>query len=356
MTQFVELFAGPGGISSVVDGIGIEWDANAVATRHANGLPTIHADVRDYGPRDLPGTGLAGGAPCQTFSGTGNGSGRRELDDVVDAVHRMAASKHPEVPAFEDERTGLILEPLRWILEAERLDRPYESIVLEQVPAVLPVWQAYADVLTRLGYGVATGVLRTEQYGVPQTRRRACLVARHAAPARLPAPTHRPYRKGIPQHEGDPTLRPWVSMGDALQDRGPFHVISNYGTGGDPKNRGRRTSTEPAFTVTGKISRLRLVDPDGRELPRLSHAEAGILQGFPADWQWAGNDVAQQIGNACPPPLAAALHDAVTAPAAAHCPAGLLPLGDGPVEPCIEVGSHDRHRNRAGDRWTDAAA
>lgn len=34
---------------------------------------------------------------------------------------------------------------------------------------------------------------------------------------------------------------------------------SNYGTGGDPKNRGERKVTEPAATVTGKIDRNRWV-------------------------------------------------------------------------------------------------
>jgi DNA (cytosine-5)-methyltransferase 1 len=96
-------------------------------------------------------------------------------------------------------------------------------------------------------------------------------------------------------------------MADALPGRGPFTVISNYGTGGDPRNRGRRTSSQPAFTVTGKISRFRLVDPSERELPRFTHSEAGRLQGMPADWPWSGGDVAQQIGNLCPPPLAASL-------------------------------------------------
>ena len=101
-------------------------------------------------------------------------------------------------------------------------------------------------------------------------------------------------------------------MGEALNRPEPFTVISNYGTGGDPKNRGRRTSSEPAFTVTGKISRFRIVDRDGREQDRFSHSEAGILQGFPADWPWSGNDISQQVGNACPVPLAAALTRAAT--------------------------------------------
>ncbi|MEV5854703.1 DNA cytosine methyltransferase [Streptomyces anulatus] len=314
----VELFAGPGGMALGLHAVdirstGIEWDANAVATRRAAGLPTIHADVRAHGPADFPNaTVLAGGPPCQTFTVAGNGTGRDELDRVIDAVKRMGDRQAIDPRDFADERTALVLEPLRWALED--FEHSYNTIILEQVPQALPVWDAYAEVLREEGYSVATGILAAEQYGVPQTRRRAVLIAQLVGEAALPAPTHRPYRKGIPQHEGDPRLLPWVSMGDALDRPQPFTVVSNYGTGGDPKNRGRRTSTEPAFTVTGKISRNRIVDAHGNELPRFTAAEAGVLQGFPADWPWSGNDLAQQVGNACPAPLAAALAHATRHP------------------------------------------
>jgi DNA (cytosine-5)-methyltransferase 1 len=101
-------------------------------------------------------------------------------------------------------------------------------------------------------------------------------------------------------------------MGEALNRPEPFTVISNYGTGGDARNRGRRSSGEPAATVTGKISRFRIVDGAGNEQPRFTHGEAGMLQGFPGGWPWSGNDVAQQIGNSCPIPLGVALFEAVT--------------------------------------------
>lgn len=316
MTSAIHLFAGPGGLEhgANLPGIGIEWDANTVATRLAAGLPTVHGDVRRHDPRDFPrATVLTAGPPCQTFTVAGGGAGRHAMAEVLDGVKDLAARQPVNLGLFDDERTGLVLEPLRWALDAFDAGRPYNAIILEQVPAVLPVWQAYAEVLRAEGYSVATGILRTEQHGVPQTRRRAVLVARLDGPVTLPEPSRRPYRRGVAQEAGDGRLQPWLSMADALPHRGEFTVISNYGTGGDPKNRGRRTSAEPAFTVTGKISRLRLVDPDGDELPRLSPSEAGVLQGFPADWPWSGNDIPQQIGNACPPPLAAALAQAVTA-------------------------------------------
>lgn len=316
--MITELFAGPGGLGAAaaalgLHGQGVEWDANAVATRRAAGLPTIHADVRRHGPADFPGARiLAAGPPCQTFTGAGLGEGKRELALVVEGVKKTAAREEVDEEAFSDPRTPLVLQPLKWAIGAIDLGRSYGAIVLEQVREALPIWEAYADMLRLEGYEVATGVLRTEQYGLPQTRRRAVLVARLGAPVALPAPTHRAYRKGVPQHEGDPALLPWVSMGEALGEIQPFTVVSNYGTGGDPRNRGRRHSTEPAATVTGKISRFRVIDSLGRELPRFTHAEAGQLQGFPADWPWSGKDVAQQVGNACPVPLGAALLRAVT--------------------------------------------
>lgn len=301
--EITGLFAGPGGLDVAagmmgLPSTGIEWDANAVATRLAAGLDTVHGDVRDFGPADFPdATHLVAGPPCQTFSATGNGKGRRALREVLHIAARMAQGKDVSfmLDGLDDERTALVLEPLRWALDAYRAGKPYRGIVLEQVPTVLPVWQFYADVLTGLGYGVDTGVLRTEDFGVAQTRRRAVLVANLDREVTLPAPTHT-----VP-----------VTMGDALPHRPEFTMISNYGTGGDASRRGRRTSGQPAFTVTGKINRNRLVDADGAELPRLSPSEAGVLQSFPADYPWSGKDVWQQIGNACPPLFGKALLNCV---------------------------------------------
>ncbi|MER7520972.1 DNA cytosine methyltransferase [Streptomyces sp. NPDC126499] len=314
--EIVDLFAGPGGLDVAARDLGyevtgIEFDQDACDTRTAAGLLTLQGDVRDFGPHKFPNaTVLAGGPPCQTFTVAGSGAGRRALDEVIEFVKRMARGEdvRSQLAVLDDERTGLVLEPLRWALEAMRDGRPYEAIILEQVPAVLPVWEEYAKVLSANGYWVAKPkVLHTEQFGVPQTRRRAILVARLNRIVELPSPTHRMYRKGVPRDHGDPRLAPWVPMSAVLDRPAPFEVISNYGTGGDPKSRGRRSSDEPAFTVTGKVSRNRVVGRDGAELPRFSEAEAGILQTFPAGYPWSGRAIAQQIGNAIPPLLGRAV-------------------------------------------------
>ncbi|MFJ9406462.1 DNA cytosine methyltransferase [Streptomyces sp. NPDC101393] len=339
--------------------IGIEWDRNACETRYAAGLPTIHADVsvmRETRFDEIPKSVdvLAGGPPCQSFSVAGNGAGREALETVKEFMHRLVdgedeAEIDKDLHARGvDPRTALVLEPLRWLLKAiDAEDRdPYSVIVLEQVPAVLPLWEVYAKLL-RGGEGRLKGVkyeaecweLKTEQFGVPQTRTRAVLVARrpgHGAVEPLEA-THLPFvlqrgKRNAAQADLFATdsavagTKPrWLSMAEALDAASKlkdspvdvsrlrtggdinFFVVSNYGSGGDPKNRGKRRSSEPAFTVTGKISRNKvyksLAEYESGDSDRFTIPESGVLQTFPHNFPWSGNDQAQQVGNAVPPRL-----------------------------------------------------
>jgi DNA (cytosine-5)-methyltransferase 1 len=82
---------------------------------------------------------------------------------------------------------------------------------MEQVPAVLPLWQVYAAELRRMGYSAWTGKLNAADYGVPQTRERAILIASRVRQVGRPEATHYDDRKAM-QLWGTP----WMSMAEAL--------------------------------------------------------------------------------------------------------------------------------------------
>lgn len=324
----VDLFAGPGGWdvaarSLGLSVLGIEWDAAACQTRRAAGLPTIEGDVRAYGPADFPGVkGFIASPPCQTFSAAGKGAGRKALDVVEAAIKTLKAREEVDYSTFTDERTGLVLEPLRWMLEAIDHAEPYEWAAFEQVPGVLPVWELMADVLRREGYSVAVGKLSAEEYGVPQTRKRAILVAQLHGEAKLPEPTHRAYKKGVPQEAGDPALSPWVSMADALgwgMLERPYPTIASSRTTGGP-DKEKVGGSGARAEIYGEKADGRWLEPAVRPAKddggvRISLDETALIQGFPPEHPWQGTSTQKfrQIGNAVPPPLADTVLSAATA-------------------------------------------
>lgn len=278
------------------------------------------------------------------------GLARRDADlknlfDGLVSLEKSLDAHRARLEELGDERTGLVLQPLWWVIERSRRPglEPYAAVVLEQVPAVMRVWEEYEKVLDTLDYRTRTQMMHTEAFGVPQTRRRAVLMAR-LGDVDIPEleETHHRYRPGgVPavSRDADRTDTPlwgvdeekvdgkrpkdsWVSMEAALKkardialeldlpdidlpDRPAFTVVSNYGTGGDPAARGRRDHDAPSSTVTGKVSRNRLVHKGtDTDLPRFELAEAGVLQTFPVAYPWRGGDRSQQIGNAVPPRLA----------------------------------------------------
>lgn len=269
----LDLFAGTGwGVACKRLGIaeaGVEKMPEARATRAAADMVTIANDVWEI-DRDLIDAifdGLIASPPCQTFSAAGKGAGRKALDDVLGAVEDHSYKSMERLRnlgvTVGDERTALVLTPLHYWHEM----RP-QWVAFEQVPTVLPVWEACAEVMRDAGYSVWTGNLQAEMFGVPQTRKRAFLLAsldREAAP---PVPTHSRYYPRSPA-KLDEGVDKWVSMAEALllndlmdpgaDDGIPVAMRSNYGTGGNPSLRGERTLDQPAPTVTSKIDRNKWV-------------------------------------------------------------------------------------------------
>jgi DNA (cytosine-5)-methyltransferase 1 len=265
--SIVDLFAGPGGWDVGarelgLEPLGIEWDDAACATREAAGLRTLQADVAQLDPLDFPCDGLIASPPCQAFSMAGKGEGRAAVHHVMACVRDLAEGRDTRAEhnaACSDERTMLVVEPLRWALAL----RP-AWLAFEQVPPVMPLWRAFAEVLREAGYNVWTGVLEAERYGVPQTRERAILMARLDGPVHPPEATHHRFVPGQPRPDASDDLfggglLPWVSMAEALGwadgDRVGFPRLADGGVATDDGYRERdlRDGGEPALGVTEKV-------------------------------------------------------------------------------------------------------
>lgn len=213
-----DLFAGAGGwdLAAAQLGIharGVENMKEARATRDTAGLTTIHDDVWTYQP-DGRATGLIASPPCQTFSAAGKGAGRKALDDVLRGIRDGYAADLDHLRFLGEEvgdaRTALVLTPLHFALTGG-----YEWVAWEQVPTVLPVWEACAEALRAEGWSVWTGLLQAEMYGVPQTRKRAFLLASRAHEVTPPAATHSRYHSRTPDRLDD-GVKKWVSMAEGL--------------------------------------------------------------------------------------------------------------------------------------------
>lgn len=306
--MILELFGGIGGWVTALppgaDHVSIELNDLAAASSRRADHSVLNADVTTLDPATFPGvTGITASPPCQSWSISGTGEGRESRERVLSAIRGRR-------PAL-DTRTRLTIEPLRWI----RTLRP-SWVCLEQVPPVLPVWAAYADRLESWGYHSAVGIIDAADHGVPQSRRRAVLIASRVGSVALPQPTSR------------------ISMSAALGLTDGRIMRSNYSghtpgaTTAAERGRTMRTLDQPSVTLTRRAPSW--VHPDGSREP-ITITESLILQGFPHDYPLHGtiSDRRLQVGNSIPPPLASALINA------ARQPVGPMPRPD-----TITVGVH----------------
>jgi len=296
--MIIDLFAGPGGWSEGLrmlspemhaTEVGLEWDELACLTRAAAGHRTVRTDIAAYPTEPFSGVvGLIASPPCQDFSSAGRKVG------------------------ITGERGQLVHEVIRW---AEAL-RP-EWVACEQVPVVLPIWKRYAQNLRGLGYSTWAGLLNAADYGIPQTRRRAFLLASRVRDVIAPEPTHA--ESPAPVLFGN-NRASWVTMSDALRDEiNPENWVINTGcTFAEKGNRDSALifdgSRVPSWTITGQVGSQWQIARAGDTGTKLTTGAALILQSFPPDYPVSGSMSQQflQIGNAIPPVLAAHVLSAVT--------------------------------------------
>lgn len=328
--MIIDLCAGPGGwneglrILGRTDVVGIEKEKNARATRAAAGHYTWpEGDMTKVETVDLINTygvieGLIGSPPCQDFSPAGRKAG---LDGL---------------------RGQLIWEPMRFIQDLAPM-----WVAMEEVKECLPIWRMYEEALREMGYYTWSGILNAADYGVPQKRKRAIFMAHRTRPIGQPQPTH-----GI--EEGDDLFgfakKPYVTMAEALGWTGREIIFDSRGDGDGGEwsrsdwwtsDKPSRTVGEkarswvvlpppedcppwpyerPATTVVGSFRPDIMAAPDFRKDPKVPRqkapgsvpitvAQAMLLQSFAVGYpvQGARTRAFEQIGNAVPPLLAAAV-------------------------------------------------
>jgi DNA (cytosine-5)-methyltransferase 1 len=252
----------------------------------------IESDIHNVSGREFRGIDLlAGGVPCPPFSIAGKQLGA------------------------DDER-NLFPQALRLIKEAMPV-----AVMLENVPGFASTrFSTYrTDLICRLqriGYEVDWRILNASDFGVPQLRPRFVVVA---IKRRYFARFQWPEIHSIAPTVGD-------AIGDLMASRG-WHGASAWRdkartiaptlVGGSKKHGGPDlgpTRAKRQWETLG-VDGLGIANepPDeGFPLdghPKLTLRMAARLQAFPDTWEFSGGKTAayRQIGNALPPPVAAAV-------------------------------------------------
>ncbi|HVE45971.1 MAG TPA: DNA cytosine methyltransferase [Acidimicrobiales bacterium] len=209
--KVLDLFCGCGGLSTGFEAAGfIVVGGNDFDDAALEAFKLNHQDALTWsGPiEDLPSERvlddlglrkgeldvLVGGPPCQGFS-------------------KNRARRHVAGAFVDDPRNYLFKEYLRFVEEL----RP-RAIVIENVPELLIKEQGRfaTEIESRLGdlgYSMSAGVLNAADYGVPQRRRRAIILAARAGPIALPAKSH-----GESMDDGLFPLEPYRTIRDAIGD------------------------------------------------------------------------------------------------------------------------------------------
>lgn len=301
MSQFnsLEMCAGAGGQALGLEMAGfdhaalVELEPAACATLRLNrpGWNVVDGDLKLFDGKPYKGVDLvAGGVPCPPFSKAGKQLGADDERDLFPEAIRLVDECRPQ---------AVMLENVRGLLDAVFDD--YRNKVEKQ--------------LKKLGYVPGWRLLNASDYGVSQLRPRVVFVGIRKELAdgfSWPEPQQQePATVGELLHD----LMAANNWRGAARWREQANTIAPTLVGGSKKHGGPDlgpTRAKRAWAALG-VDGMGIWDDapahDFVGMPRLTTRMAARIQGFPDDWQFSGRKTAayRQIGNAFPPPVAAAV-------------------------------------------------
>ena len=174
--------------------------------------------------------------------------------------------------------------------------------------------ESIGDDLRALGYEPQWRLLNACDYGVPQLRPRALLVAlrpEHIEHFSWPEPSagHLSVGEALrsEMHRGGwEGASAWVTSANAVA---PTLVGGSKKHGGPDLGPTQARKRWAELGIDGRGVADEAPRPGHVGMPRLTVKMAGIVQGFPAAWPFQGGKTAayRQVGNAFPPPVAEAV-------------------------------------------------
>ncbi|WP_371604848.1 DNA (cytosine-5-)-methyltransferase [Streptomyces sp. NBC_01220] len=287
---------------------------------------------------------LAGGVPCPPFSHAGKQLGKDDERDLFPRIIELTEELLPK---------AVMIENVRGIKDAKFEEyRTYIVARLQGGWAKHPV-TGIAEDFEGLGYEVCEWeVLEASDFGVPQLRPRAVLVAirkdvlgnlKFVWPTATGSPKsvfaaldesmsarYAPYLEmgGDVAGLAQKCLNRWKGEAQKAENRKDFGIAPTL-VGGSKKHGGADlgpSRAKAAWALLG-VSGVGVANShyesvkkksQDRDLfreagPMLTVEQAAIIQGFPANWKFSGGKTAQyrQVGNAFPPPVAAAVGKAI---------------------------------------------
>jgi len=293
----VEVCAGAGGQALGLEQAGfshvklVELDNRACKTLRRNRpeWDVEECDLRHWSTAGFEGVDLlAGGPPCSPFSVAGRQRGFNDQRDLLPRTLTLIEQIKPK---------AVMLENVRGILAHKFY--PYRMQV--------------NDRLRSMGYVARWRLLNAADFGVPQLRARAVMVAALASLPRFRWPESLATRptvgeaiKDLMAAKGWAGVDSWARQADTIA---PTLVGGSKLHGGADLGPAGSRAAWLRIGIDGRGLAEVAPLPDFTGHPRLTVRMAARLQGFPDDWQFAGRkcNAYRQVGNAFPPPVAAAV-------------------------------------------------